>query len=210
MLAAETAAEALQAGDFSETALSAYEHRLRGSWVHDELYGCRNFRQAFQGGLISGMIQTGMQLVTGGRGVKDRLTTRIDPEHMLKLSQLSQAGLPAAAPPPVADDPEHLAFSKLTSVFHSGTTHEENQPCHLHVADTDICRDRCAHEYGNPCQYFCPASVYEMVPDDTGRKRLQINFTNCVHCKTCDIMDPYQVINWVTPEGGGGPNYTNL
>ena len=84
----------------------------------------------------------------------------------------------------------------------------ERAVAHLHVVDTEICSTRCAEEYGNPCQRFCPAAVYEMVEDPAaGRKRLQINFTNCVHCKTCDIMDPYQIINWTPPEGGGGPNY---
>ena len=79
------------------------------------------------------------------------------------------------------------------------------------VSDLDLCRTRCAEEYGNPCQYFCPAAVYEMVPDEErGGKKLQINASNCVHCKTCDIMDPYQVITWVPPQGGEGPVYTNL
>ena len=99
----------------------------------------------------------------------------------------------------------------VTSVFHSGSTHEEDQPPHLVVADTDICHTRCAEEYGNPCQYFCPAAVYEMADTDDGKgRRLRLNFSNCVHCKTCDIRDPYQIITWVTPEGGGGPQYVGL
>jgi electron-transferring-flavoprotein dehydrogenase len=89
--------------------------------------------------------------------------------------------------------------------------HEEDQPCHLQVADLDICRTRCVEEYGNPCQYFCPAQVYEMVDGEApGQKELRINASNCVHCKTCDVMDPYQIITWVTPEGGGGPAYKDL
>ena len=105
-----------------------------------------------------------------------------------------------------------LTFDKLTSVYSSGTLHEEDQPCHLVVTQPDLCSTRCVEEFGNPCQHFCPAAVYEMEPK-AGSKHgidLKINASNCVHCKTCDIMDPYQVINWVTPEGGGGPNYTNL
>ena len=78
------------------------------------------------------------------------------------------------------------------------------------VADLDICHDKCAKEYGNPCQHFCPAAVYEMEPNERGEDRLKINASNCVHCKTCDIMDPYQIINWVTPEGGGGPSYSKM
>ena len=106
-----------------------------------------------------------------------------------------------------------LTFEKLTDVYHSGTTHEEDQPCHLKIADYDICNNRCTQEYGNPCQHFCPASVYEMVDDEekgNGALKLRINASNCVHCKTCDIADPYQIITWVTPEGGGGPDYKNL
>ena len=128
-----------------------------------------------------------------------------------------------------------LTFNKVTDVYHAAVAHNEDQPAHLHVLDTNICSTRCAEEYGNPCQRFCPAAVYEMVEDgaaspstvpaddkhnaqnlthsatpSTARRRLQINFSNCVHCKTCDIMDPYQIINWVTPEGGGGPDYKGM
>lgn len=101
-------------------------------------------------------------------------------------------------------------FDKLSDVFKSGTTHKD-QPVHLHVSDPEICRTRCREEFGNPCQFFCPAAVYEMVPDtERGGVKLQINASNCVHCKTCDIMDPYKIITWVPPEGGGGPVYTDL
>jgi electron-transferring-flavoprotein dehydrogenase len=94
-------------------------------------------------------------------------------------------------------------------VYHSGTRHDEDQPCHLKVSDLNICSKRCVEEYGNPCQYFCPAAVYEMVKEGSGQK-LKINFANCVHCKTCDIADPYQIIDWTVPEGGGGPNYEGM
>ena len=211
MLAAETMHEALLQGDASSITLSTYERRIRESWVHAELYSVRNFRQAFQGGLWSGMLQTGLQMISGGRGVRARLGARPDPEHMLRLDQLRARGRPAEPPAPLADEPDRLISAKLTSVYHSGTTHEENQPCHLQVADTDLCRTRCAAEYGNPCEQFCPASVYHMVPDEArGGKQLQIDFANCVHCKTCDIMDPYRIITWVPPQGGDGPVYTNL
>ena len=105
-----------------------------------------------------------------------------------------------------------LTFDKLTNVHYSGTRHDENQPTHLLVQDTDICRTRCREEYRNPCTRFCPANVYEMVDADDGSegKRLQISASNCVHCKTCDIMDPYQIIDWVPPEGGGGPQYEGM
>ena len=102
-----------------------------------------------------------------------------------------------------------LTFDKLTDLYHSGTRHEEDQPCHLIVQDLNICANRCTVEYGNPCQYFCPAAVYEPVQEKAGFK-LKINAANCVHCKTCDIADPYQIIDWVVPEGGGGPNYEGM
>jgi electron-transferring-flavoprotein dehydrogenase len=105
-----------------------------------------------------------------------------------------------------------LTFDKLTDVYHSGTKHDDDQPIHLIIHDTDICNTRCTVEYGNPCQHFCPAKVYEMVEasDVPNGKQIQVNFANCVHCKTCDIMDPYQIITWVPPEGGGGPNYDGM
>ena len=99
---------------------------------------------------------------------------------------------------------------RLSSVFFAVTAHDEVQPPHLHVSDRNICATTCATEYGNPCTRFCPAQVYEMVDDDAGGKKLQINAANCVHCKACDIKDPYQIIDWVTPEGGSGPNYQLL
>ncbi|MEE8584987.1 MAG: 4Fe-4S dicluster domain-containing protein, partial [Acidobacteriota bacterium] len=102
-----------------------------------------------------------------------------------------------------------LTFDKLDDVFLSDTAHEEDQPCHLEILDPDLCTSRCTEEYGNPCQHFCPAQVYEMTGEGEDF-RLQINFTNCVHCKTCDIMDPYQIIRWTPPEGGGGPDWKIL
>jgi electron-transferring-flavoprotein dehydrogenase len=99
---------------------------------------------------------------------------------------------------------------RLAGVYFAATEHDEDQPVHLKVADTNICVTTCATEYGNPCTRFCPAGVYEMSSTMSAGKRLQINAANCVHCKTCDIKDPYQIINWVTPEGGAGPNYQNL
>jgi electron-transferring-flavoprotein dehydrogenase len=205
MLAAETILEALVRADSSAATLGAYAALFRKSWAHAELYRVRNFRQGFRDGLWSGLFHTGVQLVTGGRGLFERRRIAPDHEHLRRLSQLD------GAPPPAAlTFDEKLTFKKLTDVYHSGTTHEEDQPCHLKIADFDICNTRCTLEYGNPCQHFCPASVYEMVEAPGGGKKLFVNFTNCVHCKTCDIMDPYQIINWTTPEGGGGPNYVNM
>jgi electron-transferring-flavoprotein dehydrogenase len=118
----------------------------------------------------------------------------------------------AVANPPEKIKPDgKLTFDKLSDVFHSGTNHEEDQPCHLKIADFDVCNSRCTVEYGNPCQFFCPAAVYEMEANPAGPgSHLKINASNCVHCKTCDIADPYQIITWVPPEGGGGPHYDGL
>ena len=102
------------------------------------------------------------------------------------------------------------AYSSVSrSVYFAATEHDEDQPIHLQVLEPDVCTTRCTEEYGNPCTRFCPAHVYEMVDEGDGA-RLQINSANCVHCKTCDIKDPYQIINWVTPEGAAGPNYQNM
>ena len=103
-----------------------------------------------------------------------------------------------------------LTFDRVTGVHYSGTHHREDAPSHLLVRDTDICRTRCRVEYANPCLRFCPANVYDMVDDGAGGRKLQINASNCVHCKTCDIMDPYQIIDWVPPEGGDGPQYEGM
>jgi electron-transferring-flavoprotein dehydrogenase len=144
-----------------------------------------------------------LQFVTNGRGVRNRYPNRAGHESYQKLAEL-----PGAQPLEFKPDGQ-LTFDKMTDVFHSGTRHEEDQPAHLVVADTDICSTRCVVEYGNPCQYFCPAAVYEMVSEGE-RKRLKLNPSNCVHCKTCDILDPYEIITWVPPEGGGGPHYEGM
>ncbi len=119
---------------------------------------------------------------------------------------------PAPASPPPEAAGTKLVFDRLADVYMSGTAHEEDQPVHLHVADPSLCVTRCTAEFANPCERFCPAAVYEMVADPAaaGGARLQINASNCVHCKTCDIMDPYGIITWVPPEGGGGPNYSKM
>src|SRR5437867_8919851 len=207
MLAAQAAFEALEANDVSARKLKRFEELVEDSWVKKELWKVRNFHQAFEHGFFAGMIHTGLQMATGGRGLRNRYRTK--PSHTLrrqpKVSCDGNSPQPAA---PAFDG--KLTFDKLTDVFNSGTAHDEDQPCHLHILQPDICHPRCTNEYGNPCQFFCPAAVYEMVENGQDGLRLQINFSNCVHCKTCDIMDPYEVIDWVPPEGGGGPGYELL
>ena len=206
MLAAQTAFEAIQANDTSANKLKRFQDLVEGSWVKTELWKVRNFHQAFEHGFFVGMIHTGLQMATGGRGLHNRYRNRPGHTRMRQLREYYDGNLPPAA---ASAFDGKLTFDKLTDVYNSGTAHNEDQPCHLHILQPDICHPRCTNEYGNPCQYFCPAAVYEMVESGNGR-RLQINFSNCVHCKTCDIMDPYEIINWVTPEGGGGPGYELL
>ncbi len=206
MLAAETIFEALLADDFSHQSLASHPARVESSWAGLELRRVRNFHQAFDRGLGAGMLQAALGMVTGGRGwgIFDRLPTH--PGH----TRMGTIADHAAPPAMVADG--HITFDRATNVYHSATSHDEDQPGHLLVRDPAVCVDECARLYANPCQRFCPAEVYEMVDDPkapSGR-RLQINASNCVHCKTCDIMDPYQIIDWVPPEGGGGPSYGRM
>lgn len=205
LLAAEAAAEALDKNDFSANQLQRFQTRIDGSWIKDELWKVRNFHQGFEHGFWSGMIHTGLQIATGGRGFRNRYANEAGHQRMEKARDYHGKAAPAVREEPKFD--QKLTFDRLTDVYNSGTTHEEDQPCHLVVLEPDICSTRCKEEYGNPCQYFCPAAVYEMVEAGAGQTRLQINPSNCVHCKTCDIMDPYQIINWIPPEGGGGPRY---
>ena len=205
MLAAETIYEALCAGDTSARSLAAYSQKIERSWLKKELWGVRNFHQAFHGGLWRGLFHAGIQFVTGGRGLIDPMRTKPGHEEYTNLHR----GRTLVDQSDRFKGDGKLTFDRLTDVYHSGTRHDEDQPCHLVVLEPDICGDRCVREYGNPCQYFCPAAVYEMVMVN-GEPKLKINAANCVHCKTCDIADPYQIVNWVPPEGGGGPNYEGM
>lgn len=211
MLAAETIFESLKTGDASAKVLSSFSQKIEQSYIKEELWQVRNFHQSFQRGMFRGFLHTVFQQVSGGRGLIDPMHAEAGYRHYKKIN-----GRPA---PERFKGDGKLTFDRLTDVYHSGTRHEEDQPCHLHIADLNICSTRCVEEYGNPCQYFCPAAVYEMTQEvgrsaaannEVGQQKLKINFANCVHCKTCDIADPYQIITWVVPEGGGGPNYEGM
>jgi electron-transferring-flavoprotein dehydrogenase len=211
MLAAETAFDAVRAGDASAAALKAYDNRVNASAVRRELYPVRNVHQSFSYGLLAGVAYSGLSLVTKGWWYRDPMPAHAGYARMQKLSEFYQDGTPdpeSTVNPAKID--RRLTFDRLTNVHFSGTRHDEDQPSHLVVHDADVCRTRCRTEYGNPCIRFCPANVYEMVDAGDGSRRLQINASNCVHCKTCDIMDPYQIIDWVPPEGGGGPQYEGM
>ena len=218
MLASEVIVEAFAHEDFSEKHLSHFEEKVNLSWIYDELFAVRNFHASFQKGRWPALINSGLQYLTGGMawGFMPHEYHIAGHERMVTLDSDgrnlgdSTVNVDRHRYDELKFDKE-LTFDKITDVYHAAVSHNEDQPSHLHVLDTEICATRCAEEYGNPCQRFCPAAVYEMEQNDkTGRKELKVNFSNCVHCKTCDIADPYQLINWVTPEGGGGPNYNGM
>jgi electron-transferring-flavoprotein dehydrogenase len=208
MLAAETLIEALARQDTSAKTLGSYAERYRGSWAYDEHWQARNFAGSTQRGFFFFMLNEPARLLTNGRGLIDPLSLDAGHTHMQRLAELPRE---ERARPAFGFDGK-LTFSKEHLVQFSGTQHEVDQPSHLVVADTDLCSTTCAEEYGNPCESFCPAAVYEMVddPENPGRRKLFIHHENCVHCKTCDIADPYQVITWTPPEGGEGPDYERM
>ena len=232
MLAAETIVGAFEQQDFTEKTLRHFTERVEGSWIYDELHPVRNFHASFQSGRWSALINSGLQFVTGGLAwgfmpmehhiaghERMEMLPGVDGRSNGKRAIDLEDGSNGLGPNDHLKDKRYqgvkfdkeLAFDKVTDVYHGAVAHDEDQPSHLHVLDTELCATRCAEEYGNPCQRFCPAAVYEMEQNaSTGRRELKVNFSNCVHCKTCDIMDPYQIINWVTPEGGGGPNYKGM
>ena len=205
MLAAETIVRAMEKKDFSSQFLSAYDEAVKNSWLGAEHYKARNFSQALSRKGWSKFLHIGMQYITGGRGITDPMPISEDDGSLKKLSDDSTQHNETMA----ADELDgELYVDKLTGVYLSGTQHEEDQPCHLIVHDTELCVNRCHAEYRNPCTRFCPAQVYEMVEESPGERRLHLNPSNCLHCKTCEIKDPYKNITWTCPEGGGGPRYT--
>jgi electron-transferring-flavoprotein dehydrogenase len=179
-----------------------FDARWRASAGGRELKRVRNFKPAFKRGLWPGLINAAWETLTCGRSPWT-LRNSADWSRLEKLDEFTSPErhwVERSLPP----------RDRVSFVFFAGNAHEESQPVHLKVADTSICVERCAREYGNPCERFCPANVYEMVDDGHGGRRLQINAANCVHCKACDIKDPYRIITWTTPEGGSGPNYQSL
>lgn len=211
MLAAETILDSLLNDDFSAAQLEGYERALLKSYIGKELHKVRNFHQAFQKGLWVGLIKTGFQYILGGRILKGRLSTEADFVHRKKVHECYGTDSPTDEQKGIIKFDGKMSFDKESDVYYSGTTHEEQQPSHLKIPDLNICYTTCKEEYQNPCTRFCPANVYEIeIDEETGKPTLKLNFSNCVHCKTCDIKDPFENITWVPPEGGGGPKYTVL
>ena len=203
MLAAEAAAEAVMAGSEGGDELTAYVDKFKASWLHEELYKSRNFGVFLHkfGALIGGAINWVEQNIFGGKFP----FTMHDLKWDYKSLRLASESKKISYPKPDGK----ISFDKLSSVFLSSTNHEEDQPVHLVLKDKSIPIAKNLPMYDEPAQRYCPAGVYEVVGEGDA-KRIQINAQNCVHCKTCDIKDPAQNINWVAPEGGGGPNYANM
>jgi electron-transferring-flavoprotein dehydrogenase len=214
MLAAETAVAAFKASDFSEQILGQYTQNLHSSWIKMELYKVRNFHQTLSKGFLASLPLIALQEITGGRGLVDNMQS--EPDAKTTETVLETWGVQGlAAPENQLPKPDgELFFDKLSSVYLTGTSHDEHSPNHLKLQDADVCRTVCEPKYKSPCTHFCPAAVYEMVPaskkENQGQYDLQINYTNCIHCQTCDIKCPFENINWTVPEGGGGPKYTEV
>ena len=212
ILAAQTACEALLKNDFSSQVLKGYEKSVMESSIQKELYRVRHFHHTLSKGLFMSAPLLALQELLGGRKLikgsvkKDYKTT----EPVLDVWGVGrEEGSGHQLPHPDGK----LFFDKLSSVHLTGTQHNEDSPNHLILKNGKICQDVCYEKFRSPCHFFCPANVYEMVPDESAgllgvqKKKLQINYTNCIHCKTCDIKCPFDNILWTPPEGGGGPNY---
>jgi electron-transferring-flavoprotein dehydrogenase len=200
MLAAETILAAVAKGDVRAAALEEYRAKVDGSWIHGELYAARNFGQALSRKGPAKFIALGAQFLSGGRGLVDPMKIEDDATRLKPGARVPS--------PAVQDLDNHLYLDKLTGVYLSGTKHEEDQPCHLLIPDPELCVTRCWDTFRSPCTRFCPGQVYEMEATEGGRPRFKLNPSNCLHCKTCEIKDPFKNIIWTCPEGGGGPSYS--
>ncbi|MFW9269712.1 electron transfer flavoprotein-ubiquinone oxidoreductase [Pseudomonas sp. NR3] len=204
MLAAEAVADRLFAESEGGDELTAYVDSFKNSWLYEELFASRNFGAAIHkyGAIIGGGFNWLDQNIFGGKIPFTLRDTKPDYACLKPAAECKKIDYPK---------PDgKISFDKLSSVFISGTNHEEEQPCHLKLTDPSIPISKNLPLYDEPAQRYCPAGVYEVVTKEDGEKRFQINAQNCVHCKTCDIKDPAQNITWVTPEGAGGPTYPNM
>jgi electron-transferring-flavoprotein dehydrogenase len=207
MLAADAIILSFSKGEFTQSTLASYRALLETSWLKGELFVGRNFAQALSRKMPTKAIHLGLQYLTGGRGVMDRMSI---PEDASTLQPLKQDRVKDSATQyPKQELDGTLFLDKLTGVYLSKTQHREDQPCHVLVHDLNLCVSACYENFRSPCTRFCPGNVYEMEIDEkTQVKKLKLNPSNCLHCKTCEIKDPYGNITWVCPEGGDGPKYT--
>ncbi|MCL2072649.1 MAG: electron transfer flavoprotein-ubiquinone oxidoreductase [Marinilabiliaceae bacterium] len=205
MCAAETAIIALEKNDFSGMCLCEYENYIKKSNIYKELFPVRNFRQGFINGLLAGFFNFGTQIVTCGAGFFGKLKTHHDSAVTKKLTKFRKNSFKEKTA--YFEFDKTLTFDKATDVYYSGTLHDEKQVPHLQVNNKESYPTINIKEYGAPCQFYCPAEVYELHTDKTGHQELRIHFENCVHCKTCDIKEPADGITWNVPNGGNGPEY---
>jgi electron-transferring-flavoprotein dehydrogenase len=207
-LAAEAIIKALERSDFTQKTLETYDDLFQKSWANDEIYEARNFSQALSKKGPMKWIHIGAQYFTKGRGFVDNMPIQRDAKTLKPVNTNREE---AREVPDKKMLDGVLYVDKLTGVYLSKTMHREDQPSHIVVHDTDLCVNECYNTYRSPCTKFCPGDVYEIEIDPkTSRRRLKLNPSNCLHCKTCDIKDPYDNITWTCPEGGEGPGYTML
>jgi electron-transferring-flavoprotein dehydrogenase len=207
MLAAETALTALEKNDFSEQTLQQYETSVKKSRIYKEMHRVRNFRQGFINGMIAGMFHFGTQLVTCGAGFFGKLKTHPDSQTTKMLDEIDK---PFKEKTANFEFDKVLTFDKVTDVYFSGALHDETQVPHLQINNPKSYKIYNIKEFDAPCQYYCPAEVYELHTDKTGNQELRIHFENCLHCKSCDIKEPVDGITWNVPNGGNGPEYKNM
>ncbi len=193
--------EAWKSGDFGRPRLEAYPKAFFRGWAGREMRRVRNLHQCYHGGQLAFMAGIGLHTVSLGLLPAGRLRIREDADSLTPLSKRRSRTRPFVQPS------DALMPDKLSDVFLSGTVHEEDQPSHIAVLDPHVCAEKCKLEFDCPCTRFCPAQVYEWSEEE---KRIRVNFTNCLHCQTCETKDPFRNISWKLPEGGGGPKYKGM
>jgi electron-transferring-flavoprotein dehydrogenase len=210
MLAAETALESIIKQTSKETVLLTYEEKVNASFIKKELYKVRNFHQTLSQGMLYSLPFIALQELTGGRGLIDNMPVAKDSSTTEILTDIWGGDALNLVENQLPKTDGVLFLDKLSSVYLTGTMHDEDSPNHLILKNKDICSSVCEPQYKSPCTHFCPASVYEMIPKSQNQEGLdlQINYTNCIHCKTCDIKCPFENIDWTVPEGCGGPRYS--
>lgn len=209
MLAAETILEAMGKNDFSANILKNYETKVYASVIKEDLYKTRNFHQTLSKGIGASFVELGIQEVLGGFSFTgDKKIEHEDYQTTQKTIDVWGPDALSLEENKLPEVDNKLFFDKLSSVYLTGTFHDEHSPNHLKLKNGNICSDVCAPQYSSPCNHFCPANVYEMINvSGSSKKTLQINYTNCIHCQTCDIKCPFNNIDWTLPEATGGPNY---
>jgi electron-transferring-flavoprotein dehydrogenase len=206
MISAAAAFNAIQKGDTSRQELESYEKLFGKTPEYKELYAGRNFRACFESNLFLGFLKFGINLITAGRGLSLSGKSKLTEDHTHYQGQ--PAGKRTPQQEPVFDN--KLTFDKEADIYYSGTKHDEAQPSHIIIPNRDVCRT-CIEKFEAPCQHFCPAQVFELSRDPkTNERIITLHPSNCIHCKTCDIKDPFKNVTWLTPYGADGPQYENM